>query len=101
MFVDCCMTGYCCGYRRDSHFGGVSYMPDEEIPEGVKTYHRDGENFIPVDDNDTCIYLEKLNNGFTRCSIHGKRPRTCRLYNCLTEKKVIQITDIVNELKEK
>ena len=101
MMVDCCMTGYCCGYRRDSYFGGVSYMPDEEIPEGIETYKKDGEHFILVDDEDTCIYLEKLNNGFTRCSIYDKRPRTCRLYNCLTEKKVKYIGVIIEELKDK
>ena len=100
-FVDCCMTGYCCGYRRESHFGGVSYMPDEAIPEGVETYEKEGEHFIPVDDDNVCIYLEKLNNGFTRCSIYNKRPRTCRLYNCLTEKKVKQINVIIEELKAK
>jgi len=93
------MTGYCCGYRRDSYFGGASYMPDEVIPEGVKTYEKDSEHFIPVDKEDTCIYLVKLNNGFTRCSIHEKRPMTCRLYNCLTEKKVRYLHVIAEELR--
>jgi len=101
MFVDCCMTGYCCGYRRDSYFGGVSYMPDEAVPEGVQTYWKDNEKFIPVDADDVCVYLEKLNNGFTKCSIHDKRPRTCRLYSCLTEKKVKYLSVIVEELKGK
>ena len=101
MFVDCCMTGYCCGYRRESHFGGVSYMPGEDIPEGIETYEKEGEYFIPVDGQDTCIYLEKLNNGFTRCSVHDKRPRTCRLYNCLTEKKVKYLSIIIEGLKDK
>ena len=76
-------------------------MPGEEIPEGVETYEKDGEHFIPVDDDDVCIYLEVLNNGFTRCSIHEKKPRTCKLYNCLTVKKVKYINVIVNELKGK
>lgn len=74
-------------------------MPDEPVPCGVETYERDGEHFIPVDKDDTCIYLVKLDNGFTRCSIHEKRPRTCRLYNCLTEKKIVYLRAIVDELK--
>jgi Fe-S-cluster containining protein len=101
IFIDCCMTGFCCGYRRDSHFGGVSYMPDEVVPPGIDVYFKNGERFIPVDKDDTCIYLEKLNNGFTRCSIHEKRPRTCRLYNCLTEKKVKYLNVIVRETEGK
>jgi len=40
------MCGYCCGYRRDTYFGGSSY--------------EDGTT-IPVDEDDVCIYLEKLN----------------------------------------
>ena len=76
-------------------------MPDETVPDDVETYEKDGEYFIPVNDDDVCIYLEVLNNGFTRCSIHEKKPRTCRLYNCLTEKKVNYINVIVNELKGK
>ena len=76
-------------------------MPDEEIPDGVQTYTKDSERFIPVDEDDTCVYLKKLNNGFTRCGIHDKRPRTCRLYNCLTEKKVRYLNAIVDELRGK
>jgi Fe-S-cluster containining protein len=76
-------------------------MPDEKIPDGVATYEKDGEHFIPVDDEDICIYLERLDNGFTRCGIHEKRPRTCRLYNCLTEKKVRYLGVIVDELQRK
>jgi Fe-S-cluster containining protein len=93
------MTGYCCGYRRDSHFGGSSYMPGEPVPEGVETYERDGEHFIPVDADDICVHLVKLNNGFTRCAIHDKRPKTCRLYSCLTEKKVVYLNAIAEELR--
>ena len=76
-------------------------MPDEDIPAGIETYEKDGEYFIPVDGDDVCIYLEKLNNGFTRCRIHDKRPRTCRLYNCMTVNKVKQINVIIEELKGK
>lgn len=99
--IDCCMTGYCCGYRRDSYFGGVSYMEDEEVPVGVITVEKNGERFIPVDDDDVCIYLEKLNNGFARCGIHEEKPRTCKLYNCLTIKKAKYVQVIVDELKDR
>ena len=74
-------------------------MPDEPVPEGVETYDRDGEHFIPVDEDDICIYLGKLNNGFTRCGIHDKRPRTCRLYSCLTKKKAVYLEAIAAELR--
>jgi len=74
-------------------------MPDEKVPNGVTTYKKNGECFIPVDDEDTCIYLERLDNGFTRCGIHEKRPRTCRLYDCLTEKKVRYLRAIADELE--
>jgi len=100
-FVDCCRTGYCCGYRRDSYFGGVSYQQGEIIPDGVEVYEKEGEWFIPVDEEDTCIYLEKLNNGFTSCRIHDKRPKTCKFYNCLTEKKIVQLQPIIEHLKGK
>ena len=101
LFVDCVRSCFCCGYRRDSHFGVVSYLEDETIPDDVQTIKRDDEYFIPVDDDDTCIYLVKENNGFTSCGIHDKRPRTCRLYSCLTEKKVKYLEVITDELREK
>ena len=63
-YTDCIMCGYCCGYRRDTPFGGCEYAEDENIPKGVQTVDRK----IPVDEEDTCIYLEKLNNGFARCN---------------------------------
>lgn len=101
MFVECCRTGYCCGYRRDSYFGGVSFQPDEVVPPGVEVIFRDGERFIPVDEDDVCIYLKKLDNGFAECGIHDKKPLTCRLYNCMTVKKAKYVQVIVDELKEK
>ena len=99
MFVDCCNTGYCCGYRKDKFFGGVSYQEDEEIPPDVKVEKRGRESFVPVDAHDVCVHLERLDNGFTRCGIHDRKPRMCDLYNCLTEKKVVQIQTIVEHLK--
>lgn len=100
-FVDCIMCGYCCGYRRESYFGGCSYSKNEEIPSDVTTVKKGDEYFIPVDDDDTCIYLVKKNNGFAKCGIHDKKPRMCKLYNCLTEKKVNYSQIITEHLKER
>lgn len=101
MMVDCCMTGYCCGYRRESYFGGCAYSENEAIPKDVITEKRGNEYYIPVDEDDVCIYLEKQNNGFARCGIHEKKPKMCKLYNCLTEKKIKYISVIVEDLKAK
>lgn len=99
-FVDCVMCGYCCGYRRDSHFGGCSYSKDEKVPSNITTI-KDEEGFtIPVDKDDTCIYLEKLNNGFARCSIQDKKPKMCKLYSCMTLKKARYLQTIVEHLKD-
>ena len=80
------MCGYCCGYRRETPFGGAEYA--------------DG-SVIPVDQDDVCIHLEKLDNGFTRCKIHGEKPEMCKVYYCLTECKVRQLQVIIEELKIK
>jgi len=99
--VECIMCGYCCGYRRNYEFGGASYMPDEEVPENIEVVKSEEGFTIPVDEDDVCIYLEKLDNGFTRCTIQDKKPRMCKLYYCLTENKVKRLKVIVDELKEK
>ncbi len=99
--LDCIQCGYGCGYRRDYHFGGVAYAHDEPVPKGVEAYWTEEGYAIPVDQDDVCIYLEKLDNGFTRCKIHDKKPRVCKLYYCLTEAKVRQLQTIVDELKIK
>ena len=99
--LDCIMCGYCCGYRREIHFGGCSYQKDEKVPEGIKVI-KTAEGFtIPVDVNDVCIYLEKLDNGFARCSIQDKKPKMCKLFYCLIQQKVRQLQTIVDELKDK
>lgn len=98
--VECIHCGYCCGYRRDSTFGGVFYSNGEEIPEDVITVAED--NFrIPVDENDVCIYLEKLDNGFNRCKIYDRKPIMCSNHYCLTEKKIKVLRQIIEELKVK
>ena len=84
--MDCVQCVYCCGYRRETHFGGVAYEDGTEIP---------------VDKDDVCIHLEKIDNGFARCKIHDRKPKVCRLFYCLTEQKVRQLQTIVNELKAK
>jgi len=94
---DCIRCGWCCGYRRDSKFGGCEYAEDEHIPADVITEGRK----IPVDEDDVCIYLEKLNNGFAVCTIQDKKPKMCKLYNCLNEQKVRQLKSVVEYLKEK
>ena len=99
--VDCIMCGFCCGYRRESEFGGVSYAVGETVPEGVEVVKKGEDFMIPVDEDDTCIYLKKLDNGFARCSIHDKRPEMCRKFYCLPEQKARQLLPIVEELKEK
>lgn len=98
-FVDCVMCGYCCGYRRDRHFGGCSYSKNEKIPSGIETVETEDGFTIPVDENDVCIYLEKLNNGFAKCSIQDKKPKMCKLYNCLTLKKARYLQTIIEHLK--
>ena len=98
--VDCIMCGYCCGYRRETEFGGASYAFDEEVPDGIEVVKDEWGYTIPVDEDDTCIYLEKLDNGFARCSIHDKRPNMCRLFYCLPQQKARQLQTIVNELKD-
>ncbi len=100
-FLDCIQCGHCCGYRRDSHFGGCSYSENEKIPPGIKTIKKGNEFFIPVDENDVCVYLVKLNNGFAKCGIQDKKPNVCKLYNCLTEKKIRYLQVIVGLLKKK
>jgi len=99
--LDCIQCGYGCGYRRDYHFGGVAYDKDEIVPYGVEVVETEDGYAIPVDQDDVCIYLEVLDNGFTKCKIHDKKPRVCKLYYCLTEKKVRQLQVIVDELKTK
>lgn len=99
--VDCMSCGYCCGYRRDTEFGGASYTRDESVPDGILVRETEEGFTIPVDEDDVCIYLEKLDNGFTRCSIHEKKPNMCKLFYCLTEQKVRQLQTIVDELKLK
>lgn len=97
IFVECVRCGWCCGYRRDSEFGGCEYAEGATIPEGIIT---DGRR-IPVNEDDECIYLEKLDNGFTRCGIHDKRPEMCRRYNCLTEQKIRNLTPIIEHLQRR
>ena len=99
--LDCIACGYCCGYRRETHFGGASYAKDEKVPEDVETVETEEGYTIPVDEDDTCIYLEKLDNGFTRCKIHDKKPKMCKLYYCLPEQKARQLLPIIEELREK
>ena len=96
--LECIQCGYICGYRRDTPFGGVAYDFDEEVPDGVEVVETEEGYTIPVDDDDVCVYLEKLDNGFTRCSIHDKKPRVCKLYYCLPGQKARQLQVIVDEL---
>lgn len=103
-FIECCRTGHCCGLHRehsnDKHQEGiVAYVEGEKVPKGVKTKQIGKDNFISINKNGTCIYLEKLNNGFTKCNIYDKRPNMCRVYNCLTEKKIKYLNIIIEELK--
>ena len=84
--LECIQCGFCCGYRRDSHFGGCSYL--------------DG-TMVPVDENDVCIHLEVLNNGFTRCGIHKLRPEMCSLYYCLMEQKISSLCNIIKHIEKK
>jgi len=96
--LDCIGCGYCCGYRRSSHFGGCSYSKEEKIPEGIEV---DENRTIPVDTDDTCIYLEKIDNGFTLCKIQDKKPIMCKLYYCMIERKITELHKIEKFLKEK
>ena len=100
-FVDCVQCGYCCGYRRDSNFGGCSYSEDEIVPPDIITTPGEFGPTVPVDEDDTCIYLVKLNNGFAKCMIQDKKPKMCKLYYCLTEKKVKYLRVITEELQTK
>ena len=99
--VTCIMSGYCCGFRRETNFGGASYAINEKVPDNVTVIKTKEGYTIPVDGDDVCIYLEKLDNGFTKCGIHDKKPNMCKLYYCLTEKKVKYLQVIMDELKEK
>ena len=96
--VECIQCGYCCGYRRSSTFGGCQYAPDEPVPEGIEV---DEEKTVPVDANDVCIYLEQLDNGFARCTVHDKRPKMCRLYYCHIETKLLALGWIRRFLEQK
>lgn len=96
--VDCVQCGYCCGYRRETHFGGASYAKDEPVPKGIKTVETEEGFTILVDEDDVCIYLEKLDNGFAKCSIHEKKPIMCKLFYCNTKQKARQLQTIVDEL---
>ena len=100
MFVDCVSCGNCCGYRRDSALGDWSFSQEEGVPEGVSVVEKDEVFMTPVDNDGTCIYLEVLNNGFTRCKIHDNKPKMCALYNCLTEKKIRYLQDVIHDLRE-
>ena len=91
--------GFCCGYRRDSHFGGCSYAKDELVPPDVTTVESEEGYTVPVNKEDICIYLTKLNNGFARCNIQSKKPKMCKLFNCLTAQKVRQLGDLISELE--
>ena len=84
--LDCIQCGYCCGYRRDTPFGGAE---------------REDGTTIPVDEDDVCVHLVKLDNGFAKCGIWETRPKQCRLYYCLTEVKVRNLKVILDELKRK
>jgi len=99
--VDCIMCGYCCGYRRDSDFGGCSYSKEEYVPEDIIVIE-DEEGFrIPVDDNDTCIYLKPLDNGMAVCKIQDKKPKMCKLYYCMIERKIRELDKIKEHLVKK
>lgn len=99
--LDCVSCGYCCGYRRKTPFGGTSYAKDEIVPNDVEVIETEDGFTIPVDEDDVCIYLEKLDNGFTKCKIHDKKPKMCKLFYCLPKQKVRQLQTIVDELKLK
>jgi hypothetical protein len=92
------MCGYSCGYRRESAFGGASYAKDEPVPEGISVVKTNEGFTIPVDEDDKCIYLKILDNGFTRCTIQDKKPKMCRLFYCLPGQKARQLQTIVDEL---
>lgn len=99
--LDCIMCGYCCGHRRDSFFGGCSYSKDENIPEDVIVVEEDACFKIPVDENDTCIYLNKLDNGFAVCTIQDKKPLMCKLYYCMIETKIRELDAVKAHLVKK
>jgi len=99
--VECISCGICCGHQRDYPFGGCSYSKEEPIPTGVKVI-QEGDNYrIPVDNNDVCIYVEVLDNGFTKCKIHDKKPLMCKYYYCLLEQKITSLKRIIEYLEKK
>ena len=97
--LDCMQCGYCCGYRRGDEFGGAFYGKNETVPFGVTVIFEPYGARIPVDDDDVCIYLEKLDNGFARCSIQDKKPSMCKLYFCLIERKIKVLSEIKKHLE--
>ena len=97
--VDCIQCGFCCGYRRETAFGGCSYGREERVPNAVDVVETEEGYTVPTDADDVCIYLSRLDNGFARCSIHDKRPKMCRLFYCLKEQKARQLQTIVDELR--
>ena len=99
--VDCIMCGKCCGYRNNQFFGGCYYSEKEDLPPDVVVVKEKDGFRIPVDENDVCIYLEKLDNGFAKCKIQEKKPIMCKLYYCLIEKKVKSLENIIEYLKVK
>lgn len=99
--LDCIMCGYCCGYRRDSFFGGCSYSKDEVVPEGIIVIEEEDGFRIPVNDDDVCIYLDTMDNGFAICTIQGKKPNMCKLYYCMIETKIKGLNKISDFLVEK
>lgn len=99
--VDCIMCGYCCGYRRDSYFGGCSYSKKEDVPEDITVIEGEDGFRIPVDKDDTCIYLNKLDNGLAICKIQDKKPLMCKLYYCMIERKIRELDKVKKYLVEK
>ena len=99
--VDCIKCGRCCGYQKDSFFGGCYYSFEEKVPTGIRTI-KEADGFrIPTDKNDVCIYLYQSDNGFAVCTIQDKKPNMCKLYYCMLETKVNALKDIISYLEEK
>lgn len=98
--LDCVMCGHSCGYRSDVPCN-VFYEKNESVPDGVEVIKTEKGYELPVDQDNVCIYLEKLDNGFTRCGIHDKKPRMCKAFYCLPQHKVRQLQVIIEELKTK
>lgn len=101
MMIDCCRTGYCCGNGRDSALGDWYYDIGEPTPKGVGLIEQDGKYLTPVDENGSCAFMVVHDNGFTSCRVHEQKPKMCALYNCLTEKKVVYVSAILEKLKGK